>query len=107
MSTFSERDAIRREHAAFLMEHGVTPSNPREAALSPEERRKVESIAKQIVFSGFDKNIIAGLDRSLLSEVSMIVYQIMSSRLPNPVRDLEEVNPYYRPFTTQIIRDSD
>jgi hypothetical protein len=103
MSDSTIRDEIRREVGAIFKNLGL-PSNPQRSALSNDDQRKAAEIARRIIDSNFDKSELGGLDRNLLSAVALTIQEIISSRYM-PTHELEEMNPYYTPFGTRLIRD--
>jgi hypothetical protein len=103
MSDSTTREDIRREVADLLKSELESPLYPQGSSVGVNS--KILQIARQIIESNFDKSQIANLDRDLLPMVSATIQKMMSSSSVGSAHELEEINPYYTPFSSKLIRD--
>jgi len=106
MNERKEREVVRKEIETVLEEYGINPVSQSHSRLAPDKFRKVRDVAMQIIHGNIDREEISKLDKSLTDELSAMVQHLMSFKKAAPLRELQEINPYYTPFGSKVIRDS-
>jgi hypothetical protein len=107
MSEYKEHETVRKEIEAVLEEYGISSTSQSHSKLTPDEFRRVRDIATQIIHGNIDKEEISKLNKILIGEISAMVQYLMSLKKTAPIRDLQEINPYYTPFSSRVIRDGE
>jgi hypothetical protein len=107
MEKDSDKDALLREISAVLRQYGIEPKAGAQSVPPPAALRRAEEIAQNIVGGHFNLAHISELDAEVAALIPNLVERLVSLRGVPGVRALQERNPYYTAFGSQIIRDSE
>src|SRR5438105_1239836 len=104
MTTDNEQQAIRAEVHAILQEYGINPTV--DARRGVVEAGRLKDLAMQVIDGNIDTKELAAFGGDFASELSAMVQRLMALKNANPIRELQEVNPFYSAFQPKVIRDS-
>lgn len=106
MTDGKEKDSLLREIRGVLRQYGIDPTRENRAEAVPAVLRAAEHVARRIVSGQFDLAEVSELDAETAALIPKMVERLVSLRRLPGVQALQENNPYYGVFPSQIVDDS-
>jgi hypothetical protein len=104
MASPIEQAQIRAEVESVLRDYGIV-GKPDEANLSVSDIVRLREIALRVIHGDMDREELSIMTPEMTAELSAIVQHLIALRSSTPVRELEEINPYYSAFQPKVIWD--
>ncbi len=105
MRPSDERGILQREIEAPLSRYGIRSSNIGWVGLSPEESRKIQDIAFQVLRGNIDSQELSKLNPNQKAALDLAIKQLLGLKDKPGLQELEERNPYYTAFSSGLVRD--